>query len=144
MLERGPRDGDVTADKVLDRLADFAAWDGRGTAEERMLRRVAYGVVGPIFLGFAQWLVERVRSEPADLVLFCARDGYFVHQAYARFARHVPLPPARYFEVSRRAVPSMRKIWCSSTLAGGARCSKPSLWYSPRLERPRVRRASGV
>jgi hypothetical protein len=104
MLERGPRNGNVTADEVLDRLADIAALDRRGTAEERMLRRVAYGVVGPIFLGFAQWLVERVQSEPADLVLFCARDGYFVHQAYTRFAMHVPLPPARYFEVSRRAL----------------------------------------
>jgi FMN phosphatase YigB (HAD superfamily) len=102
--ERGPRNGDAIADKVLDGLTDIAALDERGTAEERMLRRVAYGVVGPIFLGFAQWLVERVGSGPADLVLFCARDGYFVHQAYARLARHVPLPPARYFEVSRRAL----------------------------------------
>ncbi len=92
------------ADKVIDRLRDLARYNTARSAEERVLRDVSYGIVAPIFLGLVQWLTEQVRADPSDLVLFCARDGYFLNELYARFARHIALPPGRYFEVSRRAL----------------------------------------
>jgi hypothetical protein len=106
------RHGTTLGDRVLDRMAGLAAAKGTTSTEERVLRDVGHGVLAPIFLGLVQWLVEQVRSEPADLVLFCARDGYFLHQIYERFARRVVLPPAVYFEVSRRslAFPSITTI----------------------------------
>ena len=100
------------ADKVLDRLAALATLGPPRTAEDRMLHELGYGVVAPIFLGFTQWLIERLRSQPAELVLFCARDGYFIHQAFTRLGEFVELPRSLYFEVSRRALvfPSISKL----------------------------------
>ena len=104
--------GTTIGDRVLDRMAGLAAAAHASSAEERVLRDVSYRVIAPIFLGLVRWLVDQIRSEPADLVLFCARDGFFLHQIYERFARRITLPPAKYFEVSRRslAFPSITKI----------------------------------
>ena len=101
---RKPRRGATLADKVLDRIADVAAMSDDRSRDDRMLRDVSYRVIAPIFLGVVQWMVEHITSEPTDLVLFCARDGFFLNQIYQRFARYATLPPALYFEVSRRAL----------------------------------------
>jgi len=90
--------------KVLARLETLALAEPSLSRDERLFRKLGYGLAGPIFLGLTQWLADEVRREPTDVVLFCARDGFFVRQVYERFARFVALPPSRYFEVSRRAL----------------------------------------
>lgn len=99
-------------EKVLRRLSALAADRPAPTWQERLLRQVAYDVTGPIFLGLVQWIVSEIRRDPPETVLFCARDGRFLHTVFERLSREKALPPARYFEVSRRALafPTIREM----------------------------------
>lgn len=92
------------AGKIVTRLDALSALEEIESPQERMFQDLGYALAGPLFLGLAQWLVERVRSEPTDIVLFCARDGAFVQRVYDSAARYVALPPSRYLKVSRRSL----------------------------------------
>ncbi len=97
---------------ILAGLEALALAEKAGSAEEALFRSLGYRLAGPLFLGLTQWLADSVRSKPTDLVLFCARDGFFVRRVYERIGQFVQLPPSRYFEVSRRALvfPSMNEL----------------------------------
>jgi hypothetical protein len=45
---------------------------------------VGIEVLGPIFLGFTQWMMNRIREDDPDLVLFVARNGAFLLSAFER------------------------------------------------------------
>jgi len=98
-----PSDGSL-ADKIVTRLEALSDLDDFTTPQDRMFRDLGYALAGPLFLGLTQWLVEQLQQEPAQLMLFCARDGAFVQRIYDLAAASVPLPPSRYLEVSRRSL----------------------------------------
>lgn len=64
---------------------------------------IGYEVIGPILLGFCQWLYERAHEDGIEKLFFLSREGRFLQKAY-----HVMHPeesmPQCYLYVSRRAL----------------------------------------
>lgn len=58
---------------------------------------------GPVLYGFTKWLLEEMRSKNIEQVLFMARDGYIMQEAYLAL-KYDKVIPNRYFEVSRRSL----------------------------------------
>jgi FMN phosphatase YigB (HAD superfamily) len=67
--------------------------------------RFGYSLAGPIFWGFAQWVLKRAMADGVSHLYFLARDGDIVKQMYDRIAAEVPgAPSAHYLLASRRSV----------------------------------------
>lgn len=43
---------------------------------------IGYAVLGPLLVGFSQWLHESAKGDGCDKILFLARDGAIMHKAY--------------------------------------------------------------
>lgn len=68
------------------------------------LYNFGYAAFGPLLLGFTQWLIRRVRFHGYKRVVFLARDGHVLKEAYDALAPLYPeLPESRYLYCSRRA-----------------------------------------
>ncbi|TSE33465.1 glycosyltransferase [Tepidimonas charontis] len=97
--------------------ASGGIWPGRRVAEVIAQRLQAdprarrddpyfqYGleVLGPVFATFMAGLLERVKTDRPQRLLFLARDGYLFYHMYADAVRHLPgpWPEAAYICVSR-------------------------------------------
>ena len=57
--------------------------------------------LGPILVGYAYWLAERLRKDEIRDVYFFSRDGWMLMQAFNAF--HIPNIRAHYLYTSRRA-----------------------------------------
>lgn len=76
-------------------------------------------VFGPLFLGKFLWMINHLRQEPVDKVLFFARDAFFSHLLYERYARDLGVnAQAEYVYFSRAAllIPSftdmnIHRVW---------------------------------
>lgn len=67
--------------------------------------RFGYSLAGPIFWGFAQWILKRALADGVSDLYFLARDGDIVKRMYERIAAGVPgAPTAHYLLASRRSV----------------------------------------
>ena len=73
-------------------------------AEER-LTAFARRCAAPVILGYLTGLAVCLREQPADGILFAARDGYLPEKLYRLLSQYEngELPPGRYFYCSRRA-----------------------------------------
>lgn len=67
------------------------------------LWRYGTGVVGPLAAGYMTWLLEKLRENDVDGVLFLARDGYVPVMIYRKLCETMPLPKPIYYYASRRA-----------------------------------------
>jgi predicted HAD superfamily hydrolase len=68
-------------------------------------QKIAIEVAAPLYLGFAQWLIDQLRTAAVDKIYFCARDGKIVKEVYDRLRRNNPdLPPSTYLMISRRSL----------------------------------------
>jgi len=90
--------GRMVAEAVAERLRA----DPRARRDDPYFQ---YGleVLGPVFATFMIGVVERVRADRPEQLMFLARDGYLFMQMYDWATRHLPgaWPPARYTCVSR-------------------------------------------
>lgn len=90
--------GRMVAEAVAERLRA----DPRARRDDAYFQ---YGleVLGPVFGAFMVGLLERVRADRPDRLLFLARDGYLFHQMYTAATRQLPghWPWAAYVCVSR-------------------------------------------
>ena len=76
-----------------------------GRAGADVWARMGQTIAAPIYIGFAQWLLDQVAKSAPGLVLFCARDGRIVKAVYDRLAPASGIAiDARYLMVSRRAL----------------------------------------
>jgi FMN phosphatase YigB (HAD superfamily) len=67
--------------------------------------RFGYSIAGPIFWGFAQWVLIKAMQDGVTDLYFLARDGDIVKRIYERIAQQVPgAPAAHYLLASRRSV----------------------------------------
>ncbi len=64
---------------------------------------IGYEVIGPIVLGFCQWLYKRVREDRIEKLFFLSREGKFLQEAYHVMHPEESLPQC-YLHVSRRAL----------------------------------------
>jgi len=62
---------------------------------------VGYQCLGPLLVGFCQWLKNNSESKNIDELLFFARDGYIIQKAYNIL---FPNSPSSYICISRRSV----------------------------------------
>ncbi len=69
--------------------------------------RFGYENFGVLLWGFCKWLIEELKSEHIEQVLFVARDGYIIKKVYDSMG-YSEIVPSYYFEMSRRSaiVPS--------------------------------------
>ena len=70
---------------------------------EERLRRFAVGVTGPLVTGYMTWLVNKLRENEIDRVLFFSRDGYMPEKIYRSIHLNPPLPASIYFYANRHA-----------------------------------------
>lgn len=66
---------------------------------------VGYSLLGPIAVGFSQWLVDQARAEKIDCLYFLAREGKFLKTAFDRWQiSATDQIKSEYLLISRRAV----------------------------------------
>lgn len=59
-------------------------------------------VFGPLFVGYFLWLINNLKKNTFSKILFLARDGYFFHKMYQKWAKQLDLnTPSEYAYVSR-------------------------------------------
>lgn len=65
---------------------------------------IGYSFLGPVILGFTQWLVKKLEEDSVEKVAFLSRDGHLLKRAYESFVRNtkVNLIPPLYLLGSRR------------------------------------------
>lgn len=74
---------------------------------------IGYSVIGPLLLGFCQWLGESARQDGIDRLYFLAREGRLLKTVYDLwYDGRTEAPPAEYLVLSRRAVsiPTLRNL----------------------------------
>jgi len=90
--------GRMVAEGVVQRLRA----DPRARRDDAYFQ---YGleVLGPVFSTFMMGVLERVRCDRPERLMFLARDGYLFHQMYEKAVRQLPggWPVATYTCVSR-------------------------------------------
>lgn len=85
----------------------------RDSATDGDLKHFGYSVLGPMVLGYTQWVVRRIKALGITKPMFLARDGYLVMKVYeALRARDPSLPAPGYLLCSRRsvAVPAIKSL----------------------------------
>lgn len=70
------------------------------------LEEFGYVIVGPILLTFLLWVIQESKKEKKEVLLFLAREGYYLHRLFELLAPNVDFDPKRgvYFQTSRRCV----------------------------------------
>lgn len=91
--------------RAISRLCnDPFTWQADGTLHVSDAETYAYAFLGPLFASFFSWLVDDVRRERYDAVLFASRDGFFLQKLYEWYRKkHPELPRSQYLYVSRMA-----------------------------------------
>lgn len=69
--------GDIQSNLISGMAANYLARSNRTPAEA-----MGYSVLGPLLVGFSQWLDRTARSSGADHIYFLARDGAIMQRAY--------------------------------------------------------------
>lgn len=81
----------------------FALAGAGGRVHMKDYYAVGYSLLGPIMVGFTQWLFSRVQGSTLDKICFISRDGYLFKRVYELLASHKDnIPKAIYLETSRR------------------------------------------
>lgn len=63
---------------------------------------LGYAALGPVLLGFTQWLIRSTELQRPSAFCFLSRDGYYLKAAYDMAAERLgPLPPSHYVAASR-------------------------------------------
>ena len=65
--------------------------------------QLGYETFGIILYGFCQWLIEDLKKEKIDRILFCSRDGFIIHEAFNLIPGHTDFK-TDYIYVSRRSL----------------------------------------
>jgi HAD superfamily hydrolase (TIGR01549 family) len=68
-------------------------------------RLCGYAIAGPLFMGFARWVLDQAKQDNVETIHFLSRDGAIVKQCYDLLAAYSKdAPKARYTYASRRAI----------------------------------------
>lgn len=91
-------------DKELQRF-DFlqAVINNHTTSSQGSYYQFGFEVFGPLLFGFVKWLYSNLLRENNSEVLFMARDGFVMKEAYDLLGYNKAIP-SKYFEVSRRSL----------------------------------------
>ncbi|WP_157618928.1 HAD family hydrolase [Skermanella stibiiresistens] len=68
-------------------------------------RLFGFAVAGPLFMGFAHWVLDQAKRDGVETIHFLSRDGAIVKRCYDLLAAHdKEAPTAKYTYASRRAI----------------------------------------
>jgi predicted HAD superfamily hydrolase len=70
--------------------------------DQSKLFNVGYSVFGPIFTGFFIWILNNLKQNKVDKILFFARDAYVIRELYLTYAKKFDVTiPEEYVYISR-------------------------------------------
>ena len=64
-----------------------------------------YVFYGPLMFYFIVWLINQTQKMNVNIILFCAREGYFIKKLFNIVKRYIDIkriPESIYFKTSRR------------------------------------------
>lgn len=108
----GPAVGEQAIQFAAERCGGAARRPGRATSPHEELG----GLLAPVFLAFARYILEQCRVQQLDRLVFLSREGMTFMRLCRRLVRatgeRAALPPCSYAAVSRRAtfLPSMARL----------------------------------
>lgn len=82
----------------------FVLYQGAGKLRAAVPSDLGYGLLGPILTAYVEWLYEKLMEDPADIMLFIARDGYVVKQIFdimKSSVKYEKFPESHYIMISR-------------------------------------------
>lgn len=82
----------------------FSLYQTSGRPEIRSTYDVGYLFIAPLITNFIVWLLQAVKKQKSDYMLFAARDGYLIHKLYDAAINLLELedmPKGIYFLTSR-------------------------------------------
>ncbi len=85
----------------------FALYDSQGKPGVNRPQAFGYLYLAPLLLSFLVWVFKTLEGKTQDIILFSARDGWFVRHIYHILAKSwglAALPKDVYFMVSRKAM----------------------------------------
>ncbi|RAS08848.1 hypothetical protein C7415_105332 [Cupriavidus alkaliphilus] len=101
----GPVLRSVIRGLVANRLADNPFGLAAPSHAGSMPSDFGYAIAGPMFFGFAAWLLQQAISDKVEVLYFLARDGEIVKRCYDVLATYFPCAPRSvYLRASRRGV----------------------------------------
>ena len=66
---------------------------------------VGYSIIGPLLVGFSQWLIESTRCDRIERLYFLSREGQFIKSIYDIWSEELDdVPQVDYLVLSRRAL----------------------------------------
>lgn len=82
-------DQSIIAGHIATRLfnSPFALKDKRGQVIIESEEDLGYVFYGPIIFTYIAWIARMAAKQSVDSLLFCARDGYFLHRLYKLFSK---------------------------------------------------------
>lgn len=83
-------------------IAGLTARDADRTAHDPA-SDLGYAVLGPLLVGFSQWLHAKARARGVERLAFLAREGYLLQQAYLALFGDEAIP-SEYVYASRRMI----------------------------------------
>lgn len=96
----------IIGNKIMDNPFNFSTPSHTNGNKEQF----GFSILGPMFYGFAQWILEEVKKLDINTVYFLSRDGDIVKQCYDIIAQDdTSAPASKYLYASRRAysIPSI-------------------------------------
>jgi FMN phosphatase YigB (HAD superfamily) len=105
MAGGGPVLRSVMRGLVVNRLADNPHGLSTPSHAGQDPSDFGYAVAGPIFFGFAKWVLQQAIANKVETLYFLARDGDIIKRCYDVLAPHYPgAPRSVYLRASRRGV----------------------------------------
>ena len=111
LIEANERSGDINRELTLGLVVreNFSAINYPRLDTDSLVHptpfNIGYSLIGPLLVGFSQWLLETSRRDGIDRLYFLAREGQLIKLVYDLWSEGLEdSPQADYLIVSRRAV----------------------------------------
>ena len=105
--KRGDIDAELTLGLVIRKnfsQIQFPSFDPTSLLPVVTPYNVGYGLVGPLLVSFAQWLIQQARTDGINRLYFLSREGKLIKEIYDCWADGLPdAPSSEYLIISRRA-----------------------------------------
>ncbi|GHV82965.1 hypothetical protein AGMMS50212_03050 [Spirochaetia bacterium] len=83
----------------------FALYGKQGIVTTDTLFDIGYNYIAPLIFEYLFYLTNKLRTDKIEKIIFSARDGYLLHNAYMMLMKKYPdLPEPVYLKISRRSV----------------------------------------
>ncbi|MDD2464759.1 MAG: rhamnan synthesis F family protein [Desulfobulbus sp.] len=71
---------------------------------------IGYSLIGPLLVGFAQWLIDTAQKDGIERLYFLSREGQLLKRVYDVWAENLSQPPCSFYLVLSRRTVSVASI----------------------------------